>query len=140
MRRFSKRNALVTLSDINVTPLLDLAFVLLIIFIIISPSIQPRQEHGITVNLPKGGAPDRNLDPRNILNISVNQQGQYAAENKFMPFDMIQNILVNASQQNPNLIVHLRCDGDAAYKHAVRVMHICQERGILFSPRTQPLQ
>ncbi len=37
MRRFSQRNPLVTLSDINITPLLDLAFVLLIIFIITTP-------------------------------------------------------------------------------------------------------
>ncbi len=34
MRRFSQRSALVTLSEINITPLLDLAFVLLIIFVI----------------------------------------------------------------------------------------------------------
>ena len=34
MRRFSQRNSLVTLSEINITPLLDLAFVLLIIFVI----------------------------------------------------------------------------------------------------------
>ena len=37
MRRFSQRSHLVTLSDINITPLLDLAFVLLIIFIITTP-------------------------------------------------------------------------------------------------------
>ena len=35
MRRFSQRNALVTLADINITPLLDLAFVLLIISIVL---------------------------------------------------------------------------------------------------------
>ena len=40
MRRFSQRNSLVTLSDINITPMLDLAFVLLIIFVIISPSLK----------------------------------------------------------------------------------------------------
>ena len=40
MRRFSQRNALVTLSEINITPLLDLAFVLLIIFIITTPLLR----------------------------------------------------------------------------------------------------
>ena len=40
MRRFSQRNSLVTLSDINITPLLDLAFVLLIIFIITTPLLE----------------------------------------------------------------------------------------------------
>ena len=40
MRRFSQRHSLVTLSDINITPLLDLAFVLLIIFIITTPLLE----------------------------------------------------------------------------------------------------
>ena len=40
MRRFSDRNALHTLSELNVTPLLDLAFVLLIIFMITTPLME----------------------------------------------------------------------------------------------------
>ena len=40
MRRFSQKSALVTLSEINITPLLDLAFVLLIIFIITTPLLE----------------------------------------------------------------------------------------------------
>ena len=52
MRRFSQRNTLVTLNDINITPLLDLAFVLLIIFIITTPLL----EQSISLELPVGGA------------------------------------------------------------------------------------
>ena len=51
MRRFSQRNSLVTLSDINITPLLDLAFVLLIIFVITTPLL----EQSINLKLPHGG-------------------------------------------------------------------------------------
>ena len=40
MRRFSQRSYLVTLSEINITPLLDLAFVLLIIFVITTPLLE----------------------------------------------------------------------------------------------------
>ena len=54
MRRFSQRSALVTLSEINITPLLDLAFVLLIIFVITTPLL----EQSISLKLPKGGQPD----------------------------------------------------------------------------------
>ena len=50
MRRFSQRNSLVTLSDINITPLLDLAFVLLIIFVITTPLL----EQGLPLQLPAG--------------------------------------------------------------------------------------
>ena len=51
MRRFSQRSYLVTLSEINVTPLLDLAFVLLIIFVITTPLL----EQSINLHLPHGG-------------------------------------------------------------------------------------
>ena len=47
MRRFSQRNSLVTLSDLNVTPLIDLAFVLLIIFMITTPLL----EQGLSLDL-----------------------------------------------------------------------------------------
>ena len=43
---------MVTLSEINITPLLDLAFVLLIIFIITTPLL----EQSINLKLPRGGA------------------------------------------------------------------------------------
>ena len=48
MRRFSQRSHLVTLSEINITPLLDLAFVLLIIFVITTPLL----EQSINLKLP----------------------------------------------------------------------------------------
>ena len=51
MRRFSQRNSLVTLNEINITPLLDLAFVLLLIFIITRPML----EQSMDLKLPKGG-------------------------------------------------------------------------------------
>ena len=55
MRRFSQRSSLVTLSEINITPLLDLAFVLLIIFVITTPLL----EKGLELKLPKVGWPAR---------------------------------------------------------------------------------
>ena len=62
MRRFSQRGHLVTLSEINITPLLDLAFVLLIIFVITTPLL----EQGLTLQLPKGGVVDRPLEQSDI--------------------------------------------------------------------------
>ena len=60
MRRFSQRNTLVTLNDINITPLLDLAFVLLIIFIITTPLL----EQSISLELPVGGGGKTRRFPR----------------------------------------------------------------------------
>ena len=74
MRRFSQRSALVTLSEINITPLLDLAFVLLIIFVITTPLL----EQSINLKLPKGmGQPDKKVDPRNVRTVEISVNGNY---------------------------------------------------------------
>ena len=75
MRRFSQRNSLVTLSEINITPLLDLAFVLLIIFVITRPLL----EQNIDLQLPQNmGAPDtRSIDRRNIRLVEITPRGDY---------------------------------------------------------------
>src|SRR5207249_6169438 len=74
MRRFSQRNSLVTLSDINITPLLDLAFVLLIIFVITTPLL----EQGLNLKLPTGDVVDlKKIDPKDVRTVEVNAQGEY---------------------------------------------------------------
>ena len=83
MRRFSQRNSLVTLSDLNMTPLIDLAFVLLIIFMITTPLL----EHGLSVDLPEGGQPDRPLDKNDIRTIEVDRSGGYMLDNQSLSLD-----------------------------------------------------
>ena len=75
MRRFSQRSALVTLSEINITPLLDLAFVLLIIFVITTPLL----EQSINLKLPSGGGPDPKIDKRDIRTVEITPQGALPA-------------------------------------------------------------
>ena len=67
MRSFSQRNSLVTLSDINITPLLDLAFVLLIIFVITTPLL----EQGLDLRLPEGGKPDKSFSKGDIRTVEI---------------------------------------------------------------------
>ena len=71
MRRFSQRSSLVTLSEINITPLLDLAFVLLIIFVITTPLL----EQSINLKLPRGGQPDQRIEKRNVRTVEVSVTG-----------------------------------------------------------------
>ncbi len=138
MRRFSQRNSLVTLSDINITPLLDLAFVLLIIFIIISPSIKSTQEHGLELNLPKGGQADRPLERKDIRNVDVSPKGQYLLDGIGMASADLERELVRSSRSNPRLVVYLRADANSPLKFAAEVIDICAENHITCSVRTKP--
>src|SRR5215472_8741309 len=114
MRRFSQRNSLVTLSDINITPLLDLAFVLLIIFVITTPLL----EKGLELNLPKGsGQPDRQQISKNDIRVvEINSQGGYALKGRMLPLNQLVAQLVEDFHLNPNLIVYIRADGNSHTK------------------------
>lgn len=139
MRRFSQRNALVTLSDINITPLLDLAFVLLIIFIIISPSITATQEHGMDLNLPQGGGPVRKLDPKNLRVVEISPKGQYKLGGKDMTIDQIEQELKRTHQSNPNLVVWIRVDKSGYNDHTFELFNRCLRNGITqFKAETAP--
>ena|SRR5205807_9132574 len=137
MRRFSQRSALVTLSEINITPLLDLAFVLLIIFVITTPLL----EQSINLKLPKGGRPDKQVDPRNIKTIEISAQGLYALNKQKMSLDQIEANLVKDFKANPDLIVNIRADENGRNKDLYAVIDRCQKNGITrYSLRTEPIK
>jgi biopolymer transport protein ExbD len=135
MRRFSQRTSLVTLSEINITPLLDLAFVLLIIFVITTPLL----EQGFNLKLPTGGKPDKPLDRRDIRTVEVSSQGIFMLDRQRLQLDQIEAALVRDFKANPNLVVYLRADENSRWKDVEAVIDRCQSNGITrLSPRTEP--
>ena len=138
MRRFSQRSHLVTLSDINITPLLDLAFVLLIIFIITTPLL----EKGLDLKLPKAnGVPDKTINPRNIRTVEISNTGVYMLDKRRMGLNEMISQLAGEYRDNPNLIVYIRADADGPYRNVAAVLDGCQHNGITrYSLRTEPPQ
>jgi len=135
MRRFSQRNHLVTLSDINITPLLDLAFVLLIIFIITTPLL----EKGLELTLPTGGREETRVEKKDFKTVEVSPTGEYMIERKKMDLQGIEQELVRAYQANPNLVVRIRADEASFHRDFTALVDRCQRHGITrFSIRTQP--
>jgi biopolymer transport protein ExbD len=135
MRRFSQRNSLVTLSEINITPLLDLAFVLLIIFVITTPLL----EQGMSLNLPKGGTTDAVLVKDNIRTVEIDARGGFMLNRSRMTVAQIEDELVKAYRGNPNLVVFIRADKDGKIEPFAEVMNRCIKNGITkFSFRTSP--
>ena len=126
---------MVTLSEINITPLLDLAFVLLIIFVITTPLL----EQSINLKLPHGGQPDQQIEKRNIRTVEIGQTGYYKLDRKPMPLPQIISQLAGEFRANPNLIVYIRADQDGRYKFVADVIDGCQRNGITrYSLRTEP--
>jgi biopolymer transport protein ExbD len=136
MRRFSQRNALVTLSEINITPLLDLAFVLLIIFVITTPLL----EKGLPLHLPKVDAQsDTSVKKEDIRTVDINSQGTYSLNRHPLALNQIERDLAADFRLNPNLVVYIRADQDSLIKYLAPLLKVCQKNGITrYSLRTEP--
>ena len=135
MRRFSQRSHLVTLSEINITPLLDLAFVLLIIFVITTPLL----EQGLAMKLPPGGAADGRLVKENIRTIEIDARGSFLLNRIKMTPDQIEQALVRDFRANPNLVVFIRADKDGRIEPFMGIVERCLRNKITnFSFRTAP--
>jgi biopolymer transport protein ExbD len=127
MRRFSQRSALVTLSEINITPLLDLAFVLLIIFVITTPLL----DQSMPLKLAQGGKPDRPIDQqRDVRTVEINSNGEFALNRQKMNLDQIEATLKKDFAVNPNLIVYIRADENGKNKYLYAVIDRCQRNNI----------
>ena len=134
MKRFSKRNQLVTLSDLNVTPMLDLAFVLLIIFVIATPLL----EQGMKLELPEGGAADTAVKRDDVRTVEVSRHGQYLLDRKAMSLAQLEGALKRAHEQNPDTVVYIRADQHGFNKDLYAVIDACQRNGLTkFSLRTR---
>ncbi len=138
MRRFSQRNSLVTLNDINITPLLDLAFVLLIIFVITTPLL----EKGLDLKLPPAnGRPDKEIRKEDVRTFEICNTGVYLFDKQRLNIDQITTRLANDFRTNPNIVINIRADRKSAMENFVALTDALQSKGITrYSIRTQPLQ
>ena len=135
MRRFSQRSHLVTLSEINITPLLDLAFVLLIIFIITTPLLT----QSIELKLPGGGQTEKKLNKSDIRTVEISNTGYYALDSRKMTLPQIIAQIAGDSRSNPNLVVYIRADKACRYDLVAQIIDGCQKNGITrYSLRTDP--
>lgn len=110
------------LSEINVTPFVDVMLVLLIIFMVTAPLMQ----QGIDVNLPK--AKGKDLPPDERISIVVKKSGTlFLNEQSISKSDMIAR-LAAISKRNPN--VFLKADKDVSYGTVIEIMGDIKEAGI----------
>lgn len=135
MRRFSQKNALVTLSEINITPLLDLAFVLLIIFVITTPLL----ENSLPLKLPSGGQPEKSLQKKDFRTVEITTNGVYRLDKAQMTLDSIEANLVADYSRNTNLVVRIRADENGKNKDLYALIDRCRKHGITrVDLRTEP--
>ena len=112
--------------DINITPMLDLAYVLLVIFILMcTASVQ-----GIKVNLPKASAAPSLAKPKTKA-ITINNSGGLALDT--IPMSSIQELeqrLQAAKAENPDVPVVVRGDSGTQYQAVMDVLDVLGRVGL----------
>jgi biopolymer transport protein ExbD len=126
MRRHSQKTAMVTLSDINITPLLDLAFVLLIIFMITTPLM----EQGLRLELPKSQVTDASPEKNDLKMVEVDPSGNYFLETQPVSLSTLQEALAAAFEQNPDLVLVIRGDLGATWGNIYAVLDGAKKLGM----------
>ncbi len=126
MRRYSDKQALSTLSEINVTPLLDLAFVLLIIFMITTPLL----ENSMDLIVPSSETADRPVDTQKVQTVSIDRNDVLKLNmNPVTPEELGQKL--SALRQNdPQVAVVVRPHRDLPVQKFISVMDVISKSGI----------
>jgi len=112
------------IKEINMTPLIDLTFLLLITFIITFPLIQ----QGIPVNLPRGKADD--LDESKSRSITVDVQGNIFLDQAPITKEELTSEMQALGRADPETVVMVRADEAIAYGKLVEVVRILHDAKI----------
>lgn len=115
-----------SMSDINMTPLVDVMLVLLIIFIIAVPVIT----HSVKVDLPRADNTPNDIKPETI-NLSVTADGKLHWNDSDISAEDLPRRLAAEAAKQPQPEIHIRGDRKVAYEEVIKVMAAVQRAGIL---------
>jgi biopolymer transport protein ExbD len=127
MKRYSQRSGHTAMAELNVTPLLDLAFVLLIIFIITTPLLTSN----IPVELPAGSRNNNQpVDPKSIRTVTIARNGQVYLESIPIDLPVLEQQLTTFHDTTPDAAVVVRADKSLNVQQLFDVMDILQRAKI----------
>jgi biopolymer transport protein ExbD len=126
MRRHSDRSHYSTLAELNVTPLLDLAFVLLIIFMITTPLI----ENSMDLVVPTSSTAKAAVNPNQVQIVSIDRNDHLKLNEVEMSPAALEQQLTELKSHNADLAVAVRPDSELPVQKFIDVMDILRRVGI----------
>jgi biopolymer transport protein ExbD len=127
MRRYSQRQSLSSLSEINITPLLDLAFVLLIIFMITTPLL----ENSMSLIIPSSGAKSPPVASSRVQTVSIDRNEAIRFNNQIVDLDSLTAQLTEIKRVDPEVAVVIRPDRDLPVQKLITLMDALQRARIM---------
>lgn len=114
---FSPNKTQTALSEINVTPLVDVMLVLLIVFMISAPLMQ----QGIQVDLPKANAPSMNEVPDQLV-LAVDKSRRVLLNGNVVPSGTLRTKLLAIAKAKPDVQIFIQADQSVPYGYIAQVM------------------
>lgn len=113
------------MSEINMTPFVDVMLVLLIIFIVTAPVLK----HAVEVNLPQASSKPQ-VNRSEILSLNIDQSGGYILDKKRLTEKELNEQLQQASMASSKPVLHIYGDKKVAYDYVAKAMSIANAAGI----------
>jgi biopolymer transport protein TolR len=123
--RLERSKGAAPMSDINMTPLIDVMLVLLVIFIITAPLLVS----SVQVDLPKAAATSAASAPQ-FVEVTIDRSGAVFVDEAAQTTDSLNRLLEKAAKANANAEVRLRADTTVPYGRVVEVMGQAQKAGL----------
>jgi biopolymer transport protein ExbD len=123
-RKFHRKDRLSALTEINVTPLIDLAFALLIIFMITTPLL----EQTIEVNLPVEAAKPQPGEREDFQSVSIDQAGLYYWGEQQVSEQQLADLLDTMAMDPAPPVLSLRADAQLPYQRVITVVDMIKQR------------
>lgn len=123
VRKFSPE-AETLMSEVSITPIVDCALVLLIIFMILAPIA----EQGINIKLPQAKA--KKIESQESLSVEVDSKGWIYLDGERVTEETLTNMLFSLAQAKKNLTVYVKADQRNAYGTIVGLLDTIKNTGI----------
>ena len=123
--RLERSQGAAPMSDINMTPLIDVMLVLLVIFIITAPLMVS----SVKLELPKASGTSASAAPK-FVELSIDRNGQVFANDAPQSNPALAELLAKTARANADAEVRLRADTSVPYGRVVEVMGLAQKAGL----------
>ncbi len=123
--RLERGSAPSPMSDINMTPLIDVMLVLLVIFIITAPLMSA----SLKLDLPRSDAATAS-DVPDFLAVAIDPQGRLYLAEQMLDADTFAERIAEAARKNPQIEVQLRADKTVPYGQVAELIGVVQKAGL----------
>ena len=113
---------------LRIAPLIDIVFLLLIFFLLATTFYE--EEKDITIKLAEATAGSERVELPRVIMVNVRKSGVIVVNQRVKTLAQLDELIAEAKTEDPNVIVVVRCDRHAFHKHFVKVLNLCEKKGV----------